>query len=123
MTETDQEKISERPQVGNLTDFVIGATIDNPLDVEIAVNDQGRIVIFHDKPFREEIAWFEYDVTQSRLEFIIGEEGEIRDIGMRLAPQISKHMHNTHQILTVLMNDKTGEASEGNYVPLIVHQS
>lgn len=112
---------SQKPQVGNLTDFVDGAADDNPLYIEVAVKDDGKIVVFYDKPFNREITWFEYDTTKSRLDFIIG-EGEIRDAGVNLVPQISKHMQNSHQILTVLMNDKTGEPVEGKYIPLIIHQ-
>ena len=44
----ENDKISERPPVGNLTDFVYGVSHENPLDVEIAVDAQGKIVIFHE---------------------------------------------------------------------------
>jgi hypothetical protein len=108
-------------QVGNLTDFVSGATKDNPLHIEVAVNDNGKIVVFHDKPFSKPVSWFEFDMGNCRLNFIM-EEGEQRDAGLALLPAITKHMQNAHQILTVLMNDQTGEASEGLYIPLILHQ-
>ena len=109
-------------QVGNLTDFVKGATKDNPLDVEIAVDAQGRVVVFHDKEFMRPIDWYEYDITTYNLNFIL-DDGQIRNIGMALAPEISKHMQNSHQILTVHINDETGEADEGRYIPVIIHQS
>lgn len=110
----------QKPQVGNLTDFVEGAAEDNPLYIEVAVKDNGKVLVFYDKPFREEISWFEYDTSTSRLDFIVG-EGEIRDAGVNLVPEITKHMQNAHQILTILMDDSTGEPIEGEYVPLIIH--
>ena len=112
---------SQKPQVGNLTDFVDGAAKDNPLHIEVAVKEDGKVVVFFDKAFNQEIGWFEYDTTNSRLDFIIG-EGEIRDAGVNLVPAITKHMQNSHQILTVLMDDQTGQPIEGKYIPLIIHQ-
>lgn len=111
-----------RAPVGNLTDFAEGCTEDNPLYVEVSLNEDGRVVVFHDKPFRTEVSWFEYDLGTSKLDFVM-DGGEIRNIGMALHPTIAKHMHNTHQILTVLMDDKTGEAINGHYIPLILHRS
>jgi len=122
MTEETQHEISDRPPVGTLVDFVYGVDDDNPLDIEVAVNEEGRVVIFHDKPFKVDLSWFEYDLETSKLDFVL-DDGEIRDAGMRIAPQISKHMQNTHQILTILMDDSTGEPKEGKYIPLILHRA
>lgn len=120
MSDTPQK--TERVPVGTLVDFVDGAAPGNPLDLEIALNEDGRIIVFHDKPFNRELSWYEYDVGQSRLDFIL-DSGDIRNAGMRIAPQIAKYMQNTYQILTILMDDKTGEARSGSYIPLIVHHN
>lgn len=116
----DNQAPTTRPMVGNLTDFVEGADKDNPLDIEIAVDDRGRIVVFHDKIFTKEISWFEFHTKTSALNFII-DDGEVRNIGLPLAPEVSRHMQNSHQILTILMDDKTGETIDGQYIPLIIH--
>ena len=121
MTEDTHSESSNRPDVGTLVDFVYGVDEDNPLDIEVAVNEEGRVVVFHDKPFKVDLSWFEYDLGTSKLDFVL-DDGEIRDAGMQIAPQISKHMQNSHQILTVLIDDKTGELKEGKYIPLILHQ-
>jgi hypothetical protein len=121
MSDNTSNQNPERPEVGTLVDFVYGADENNPLAVEVAVNDQGRVVVFHDKPFKNELSWYEYDLKENRLDFIL-DNGDIRDAAMPLAPQISKHMQNSHQILTVLLDDKTGDAKEGKYIPLIIHQ-
>jgi hypothetical protein len=118
----DIPQTQERPWIENLSDFVYGASKDNPLHVEVAVKADGRIVVFHDKPFKNEVSWFEYDVTTSKFDFIM-DDGESRDFGMPLDRSVGKHMHNSHQILMVLLDDQTGEAKEGNYIPLIIHQS
>ncbi|MGQ0528134.1 MAG: hypothetical protein ACT4OY_08945 [Alphaproteobacteria bacterium] len=111
-----------RPPVGNLTDFVEGVDEQNPLDIEIAVKDDGKIIIFYNRVFRTPVSWFEFNLSTNKLDFIM-EEGEIRDAGMPLFSKIAKHMQNAHQILTILMDEKTGQAKEGVYVPLIIHSS
>lgn len=120
-TTPEQDKLSERPPTDSLVDFVAGVEKGNPLDLEISVDDRGRVIMFYDKKFTTDISWFEYEVNESQLNFIIG-DGEIRDIGLPLAPAISKHMQNSHQILTIYMDDETGEAHEGRYIPLIIHK-
>ncbi len=120
LSDTNVEN-GQKPPVGNLTDFVDGVTEDNPLYIEVAVNEAGKVVVFHDKPFRSDVSWYEYDLNTSTLNFIL-EEGEIRNSGMKLVPTIAKNMQNSHQILMVFLNAETGEAEEGNYIPLIIHK-
>ncbi len=119
---SDHASTEQKPPVGNLTDFVYGADANNPLYIEVAVNEVGKVVVFHDKPFRTEVSWYEFDLETSKLSFIM-DGGEIRETGMKLAPEMAKNMQNSHQILMVLLDNDTGEAKEGNYVPLIIHKS
>ncbi len=121
MTEETHE-ISNRTPVGNLTDFVHGVDDDNPLHVEVAIKDDGRVVVFHDKPFKNQVSWFEFDLGTNKFDFIM-DEGELRDFGMPLHQSVAKHMQNSHQILMILLDDETGEGKEGNTVPLIIHRT
>jgi hypothetical protein len=112
---------SASKMAGYLSDFVSGVDKDNPLDIEVAVDtDTNKVMVFHNKPFTTEISWFEYDINNSKLDFIL-EDGQTRDFGMALPAKIGKYMQNAHQILTILMNDETGDADEGRYIPLIIH--
>ena len=108
------------PNNGNLTDFVYGVDENSKLQIEVAVKEDGRCAIFHNKPFRNELAWLEFDLDTCRLDFVL-DDGEIRNAGMNLTREMSKNMQNTHQMLMVLMDDETGQAKEGVYVPLILH--
>ena len=112
----------ERPPVGNLTDFVVGITEDNRLDIEVAIKQDGKVVVFHSHPFKNDVSWFEFDLDTNKLDFVL-DDGDIRDIGLPLLDNVAKHMQNSHQILMVLLDQETGEAEEGNYVPLIIHKS
>ena len=120
MTDKILESDKEIPNRGNLTDFVYGATEESKLHIEIAVKEDGRCAVFHNKPFRNELSWLEYDLDTYRLDFIL-DDGEIRNVGMDLTKEMSKNMQNTHQMLMVLMDDQTGIAKEGSYIPLILH--
>lgn len=121
MTE-QQTPQTERPPVGNLTDFVVGINEHNRLDIEVAIKEGGHVVVFHSHPFKKEVSWFEFDLRTNKLDFIL-DNGEVRDIGLPLRQNVAKHMQNAHQILMVLMDPKTGEAEKGHYVPLIIHST
>ncbi len=110
----------EIPNRGNLTDFFYGVDENNDLEIEVAVKEDGRCAVFHNKPFRRELSWLEFDLDSCRLDFVL-DNGEVRNAGMDLTRDMSKNMQNTHQILMVLMDDNTGGAKEGIYVPLIIH--
>lgn len=109
------------PSRGNLTDFFYGVDNKNKLQIEVTVKEDGRCALFHNKPFRNELSWLEYDLGTYRLDFVL-DDGEIRNAGMPLTKEISKNMQNSHQILVVFMDDYTGDAKEGYYVPLILHR-
>lgn len=121
MTEEPQEN-TETKKVGNLTDFVYGVDKENHLDIEVAVNESGKVVVFHNRPFKDDIAWFEFDLGTCKLDFVL-DDGDIRDAGLPLGQDVAKYMQNSHQILMVLLDTDTGEAKEGNYIPLIIHRT
>ncbi len=120
MTETP-EHIVNRPAVGNLTDFVVYDGKSKHLDLQVAVMNTGVVVVFHSHPFKNEVSWFEFDLGTNKLDFVMN-DGEFRDVGLPLTQDVSKHMQNAHQILMVLMDPVTGEAKEGNYVPVVIHR-
>lgn len=109
------------PRYGDLTDFVYGCEDGSRLDIHVAVKEDGKCAIFHNKPFRNDLSWLEFDLDTYRLDFVL-DNGEIRDAGLPLSKDVSKNMQNSHQVLMVLLDDETGEAKEGHYVPLILHR-
>lgn len=112
-----------RKNVGNLTDFVAADHQGgDPFYIQVSVNGSGKVVVFYDKPLSEKMGLFEYSISSNRL-IVEMDGGERRDSGLELNSNITKHMQNTHQILTILMDNSTGEAVKGDYVPLILHRS
>jgi len=113
---------SNNHAIPGLFSYVKDASEDNPLHVEVVIEDNGRVILFHDKVFKHGVAWFEYNLQTSRLIFIM-EEGQQADFGIPLSPSVAKYMHNAQQVLLVYLNDETGDAVEGAYIPLILHES
>ncbi len=115
------EHIEEGGKVtGTIVDFFYGVEDDNTLRIEVAVKEDGRCAVFYNKPLKSELSWFEYDIDQCRLGFVM-DGGESRDVDIPIKRELSRNMQNTHQILTVLMDDETGAPKEGTYIPLILH--
>lgn len=122
MSDTPDHTPLLRPPVGNLTDFVEGVDENNPLNIEVSVDNKGKVVLFHDRRFINDVSWFEFDLGSYKLDFVL-DDGEVRDAGLPLTKDVAKYMQNSHQILMVLMDIKTGQATKGNYVPLIIHRN
>lgn len=95
---------------------------DEKIRVELVVNDRAEAMIFHNKPFSQALSWFEYDMDQKKLDFVM-EDGDIKDFGIPVNPELEKFMDNAFNILMVLTDDKTGEPKEGDYYPLIIHRA
>lgn len=124
MTDTpiENNKTSlDRPPVESIRDFV-DCGKDDYVDLEVAIKEDGHVIIFHSHPFKKSLSWMEFDLETNKLDFIL-DDGDVRDVGMPLSAGVSKHMQNSSQILMVLMDPKTGEATQGNYIPLIIHRT
>ncbi|MAI62586.1 MAG: hypothetical protein CBB87_08935 [Micavibrio sp. TMED27] len=107
--------------VGNLTDNVIGATKDRPLELDFAVDEFGKVVMFHNLEFKDQIGWFECDLDKSKLLFVF-DDGRNADSGIKISEKMAKYIQNAHQILMVLLDKDTGEAKEGKYFPIILQK-
>lgn len=124
-TSTDENappQAPEKPPVheGTLAQYVEGVTDSNPLNIDLTVDDNtSKVILFHDKPFTQRINHFEYTPHTSEFFFIMQDDVRVF-IGHPLSPSMSRYMQNTHQILTIEMNDETGEANRGEYIPVLL---
>lgn len=114
-----QEGTKDKKQ--SLVDFVHGVDEEHKLLVQVAVKEDGRCAVFYNRPFKEDPAWLEFNLGTQILDFVL-DNGESRNTELPLGQDVSKNMQNTHQVLMVLMDDDTGQAKEGRYVPLILHK-
>ncbi len=95
-------------------------TGDQTFKIDIVVNPGGKISVFHNKPFRGRLAWVEFDLKENRLEFVL-EDGTLRDFGTPLPKEFVREMQNAHEVLMVLMDEKTMEPIGSQFFPLILH--
>ena len=102
-------------------EFNKGRHPDHDIKVELIVNDRAEAMVLHDKPFFKELAWLEFNLDDHKLEFIM-DDGDIRNFGIPIDPDLSKYLQNSFQVLMVEMNEETGEPTEGAYLPLIIHR-
>lgn len=93
---------------------------DRTFKVDVVVNPGGKISVFHNKPFRGKLAWVEFDLKANRLEFVL-EDGTLRDFGTPLPKEFVREMQNAHEVLMVLMDEKTMEPVGSQFFPLILH--
>lgn len=102
--------------------FNEGRSPDMDVHVELVVNDRAEAMVLHSKPFSAKLSWLEYDLESSKLDFIL-EDGDLRNFGIPVHPNLAKYMQNAFQVLMVLMDEKTGEPLDGGYLPLIIHRA
>ncbi len=86
--------------------------------LELAVNDRGECILFHNDPFPYELEKLEYDPETGRIDFFIP-GGFKRDFGCPIDQEFVKYLKkNGEKILVVLTSKETGEPIEGQYYPL-----
>lgn len=97
--------------------------VDDPdFKVNLAVNNEARVLIFHNKPFRKKMSWLEFDLNRNRLDFVMN-DGDVRNFGIAVSPDLVNYMKNSFQVMMILMNEETGDAESGDYYPLIIHRT
>ncbi len=103
------------------TSEVFSEVGDPSFKIDIVVNEGAKVAVFHNKPFRKDLSWLEFDLDESRLEFVM-EDGDLRNFGTPIPKHFAKEMQNAHQVLMVLMDEDAGEPVAGGYFPLIIHR-
>lgn len=102
---------------------VFKTEVDDPnFKIDLIINDTAEVYVFHNKPFTKKLSWLEFDLDDSRLDFIMN-DGDLRNFGAKVPEHLSKHMHNAYQVMMVLMDEETGQPKSGGYFPLIVHRA
>lgn len=105
-----------------MTVYNEGVTPDGAVAAQLVVNDRAEAMVFHNKPFNTDLSWLEFDLDTRNLNFVMN-DGDIRNFGIPVHPDLAKYMDNAFQVLVVLMDKDTGEPMEGEYYPLIIHRA
>jgi hypothetical protein len=91
---------------------------DMDMDVEISVYDPENIFIFHDKPFRDELSWVEYDVASGRIDFIMN-DGDLRNFGILIKDDVGQYLRDIHTICVALVDED--DVLSDVELPLVTH--
>lgn len=87
------------------------------MNVNLVVNDTGKIFILHDKKFPCVMNWVEYDTDSGQLA-LVAHDGTMIDFGMIIQSPIRKRMMNATDISTLLVGDN--RIDDFYIMPLII---
>ncbi len=85
--------------------------------VDIAVNKDSDVWVFHNEPFPGVLEWAEYDMEEEKLTFIT-KQGRLNDLGIEIKPLMSKYLRKAKSVTAYLVNDK--KLHDFIEVPLLV---
>ena len=101
--------------VGNMVDFVEGVSSDDPLEVSLAVDEFGKIILFYTHTFKVHLKRIEFFSNEKRLVFISDGEG-MRYFGMPLDEKLSNCLKNVDTVLLVKLDKKSNNVFESGVV-------
>ncbi len=104
------------------TETITSAILPNlasVMDVEMAVNKDGMLVIAYSEPFEdgENPSWAEFDNEKKSIIFYT-EEGKTRDLGLKVWPIMEKHIKKSESAYFLCIQDKAIRNAE--HLPFIV---
>jgi hypothetical protein len=88
------------------------------MDVDLAVNADGRVYIFYDGVIAEDTEYVLYSIDDSSLH-LVSLNGRIQDIGMTVHKPMRKYMRGADNIYVI----EVKEGSVGNIIniPMVIH--
>nr|VFK20143.1 MAG: hypothetical protein BECKLPF1236B_GA0070989_12009 [Candidatus Kentron sp. LPFa] len=89
---------------GTLIDFFDEVTEDKPLDIEIAVNEKGKVFLFYNRPLAVHLKRIEYFLQEKSLVFL-SERNHRRDAGLPIGDCVTRAIRNSEKILLVRVNE------------------
>jgi len=88
------------------------------MDVDLAVNANGRVYIFYDGKIAEDTEYALYSIDDASLQ-LVSIAGRIQDIGMTVQKPMRKYMRKGDMIYIIEMKD--GKPGHIIHIPMIIH--
>lgn len=89
------------------------------MDVDLAVNADGRVYIFYDGKIAEDTEYVLYSIDDASLH-LVSTKGRIQDIGMTVHKPMRKYMRGADNIYIIEMKD--GAVGTIINIPMIIHE-
>lgn len=86
----------------------------------LMANEQDRLWLVHDQPFRDNLHWVEYDDDLQKLTLVL-RNGMVQDYGHPIPPEMRAVLRRTQQIFTMLVQD--GDVRDSYILPLLNRQT
>ena len=113
----DTPKMLTPEEVAALENSPVLPDARNIMHIELAVNEKGKVYIFHAVPFIEPVSWIEYDPARRHV-FLIGENGRIQDMGINVPHHMNEAVAASGEICVALVEG--GRITDAIYAPLII---
>ena len=90
--------------------------INAEMRVDFAVDEVGKILIFHDRPFKESIGWIEYSRAEQKIYFVT-DDGNMRGLGVRVPDLIGDRViQSDHATLIYVESGVPKETMDVSFV-------
>jgi len=100
-------------------DYPVNEDLTSKMLIDVAVNRDSEVWVFHSQPFPGVLEWVEYDIDEARLIFIT-KGGKLNDFGITIGPVMRKYLQSAQQISAYLIMEK--QIHDFIQVPLIARR-
>lgn len=87
------------------------------MKIDVAVNEDSKIWVIHDKPFPDYLEWVEFDKEAGVLTFVTA-TGKIQDLGMQIHAPMDDFLAQAGEVCVLMVRD--GQVRDMGRVPLTV---
>ena len=103
--------------VGNIADF-FDLDGKESVDIEIATNTEGKIVVFHNRHLKVGLKRIEYFVEEAQFIFLQEDGTHRRPAGLPIKSDVENNLLKGSEVLFVYLDDSTRNTVEGLKYPL-----
>lgn len=91
-------------QILNNPDIPVKPDMNTHQKVAIIVTDNGKLLVLHDKPFREILGWVEYDADTNEI-MLMTRNGNIHKTGLKVQDSAIDKVKNIDQATIMWVED------------------
>lgn len=88
-----------------VTDSPLWPAAAGRMKIDVAVGEDCKVWVVHDKPFPEYLEWIEFDVPSGRMTFIT-KGGKLQDLGLTIHPPMDSYVAQARDVRTVWVDEK-----------------
>lgn len=107
-------------QILNNPDIPVKPDMNSHQKVAVIVKDNGKILVLHDKPFRELLGWVEYDADTNEL-FLMTRNGNIHRSGLEIQESAIDKVKSSDQAAIIWVKDN--EIKDMYILPVTIRET